>query len=86
MPQHGTANGRVNHLGFSGQLTVFMLDGFGNTYFNASVQLSSLSTVRLLSLSRTSQVHTFAFRIDLFTGHVVQTQYHVLRRYDDWIT
>ena len=48
-----------------------------------------MGRTRLISTGHFIQIrqeHTFAFGVDAFTGHPVQTQYHVLRRNDDWLT
>ena len=57
---------------------------FGNTNLNASVQRCEASAINTLSFFRAGQHHAFAFGVNTVTGHIVQTQYNVLRRNDDW--
>ena len=47
------------------------------------MQRGQASAINTLSFFRASQHHAFAFGVNTVTGHVVQTQYNVLRRNDD---
>ena len=48
------------------------------------MQRGQAGAINTLSFFRASQHHAFAFGVNTVTGHVVQTQYNVLRRNDDW--
>jgi len=50
------------------------------------MQRGQASAINTLSFFRASQHHAFAFGVNTVTGHVVQTQYNVLRRNDDRFT
>ncbi len=49
------------------------------------MQRGQACAINTLSFFRASQHHAFAFGVNTVTGHVVQTQYNVLRRNDDWL-
>ena len=48
------------------------------------MQRGQTGAINTLRFFRASQHHAFAFGVNTVTGHVVQTQYNVLRRNDDW--
>ena len=50
------------------------------------MQCSFASTEYAVNFLQVSEYTTFTFGVDRFTRHVVQTQYNVLRRNDDWLT
>ena len=50
------------------------------------MQRGQASAINTLSFFRASQHHAFAFGVNTVTGHIVQTQYNVLRRNDDRFT
>ena len=85
-PQDRTTYGSVDQASRHFYFTGIGLHVLGNTNLNARMQLSLARAVQTFRFFRTSQHHAFAFGVDLVAGHVVQTQYHVLRRHDDWIT
>ena len=49
------------------------------------MQRGQTGAINTLRFFRASQHHAFAFGVNTVTGHVVQTQYNVLRRNDDWL-
>lgn len=49
------------------------------------MQRRQAGAVNTLSFFGTVQHHAFAFGVNTVAGHVVQTQYNVLRRNDDWL-
>ena len=48
------------------------------------MQRSQTRAIQTFCFFRASQHHALAFGVNTVTGHVVQTQYNVLRRNDDW--
>ena len=84
--QQRTTDGGINHFGFSNHAAVDISNRFGNTNFHLRLQMSRTGLVSTAYFFQIRQEHTFAFSVDTLTGHPVQTQYHVLRRYDDWLT
>ena len=57
-----------------------------DTYLYARLKVNGTTRIGTRHFFRVSKDHTFAFRINALTGHVVQAQYDVLRRHDDGIT
>ncbi|MNF61945.1 hypothetical protein D3C84_436110 [compost metagenome] len=84
--QDRTTNGGVLHLGVRQQGTVFLTQVFGNAHFHTSMEIGQTGAIDLLGFFRAGQHHTFALGVDTGTGHVVQTQDHVLGRNDDRLT
>ena len=55
-------------------------------HLDLGVQCGFAGTEHTVNFLQVSEHTTFAFGVDRFTSHVVQTQYNVLRRNDDWLT
>ncbi|CRR36469.1 hypothetical protein PAERUG_P54_1_London_24_VIM_2_04_13_02269 [Pseudomonas aeruginosa] len=83
LEQQRAADGGVDDTGIGGQLAVFTLDLFVDAHFHASVQGRLAAAVGAVDFLQVGEGHALALRVDRFTGHVVQTHYHVLRRNDD---
>ena len=86
LEQQCTTNSGINDTCLGGPAFVFVLNGFGDTHLNQRVQLNLATAIRHLNFIDVGKTHAFALRIDTRTSHVIQTQYHVLRRYDDRFT
>ena len=56
------------------------------THFYPRVEIDRLRAKRALHFVQVGKHHPFAFGVDAFTGHVVQTQHNVLRRHDNRVT
>src|SRR5690606_38661027 len=83
LEQKCTTDGGVDDAVVLGNAAVTILDGFVNTYLHPSMQRGLTGAEHPVDFLQVSKYATFALGIDGFTGHVVQTQNHVLRRHDD---
>src|SRR5690606_4074137 len=83
--QRATDSG-VDDAGFGGPALVLVLDGLFQTHLDQRVQLDMATAVGHFDFGNTGEAHAFAAGVDPRTGHVIQTQYHVLRRHDNRLT
>src|SRR5690606_35676361 len=83
LEQQRTADGGVDDAGVMGDRTIFLFDGFVDTHFHAGVQGRFAGAEYAVDFLQVGEYATFTLGVHRFTGHVVQTQYHVLRRHDD---
>src|SRR5476651_2027305 len=84
--QQRTADSGVDDTGVGHAAAVTVVDGFVDPHFDLGVQCGFAGTEHTVNFLQVSEYTTFALGVDRFTGHVVQTQYNVLRRNDDWLT
>src|SRR5690606_22507763 len=83
LEQQRAADSGVNDAGVLGDGAVAVLDGFVDAYLDPGMQRSFTATEDPVDFLQVGKDPTFTLGIDRFTGHVIQTQYHVLRRNDD---
>src|SRR5690606_4400312 len=83
LEQKCTTDGGVDDAVVLGNAAVTILDGFVNTYLHPSMQRGLTGAEHPVDFLQVSKYATLALGIDGFTGHVVQTQNHVLRRHDE---
>ncbi|KAF1069318.1 MAG: hypothetical protein GAK45_01131 [Pseudomonas citronellolis] len=83
LEQQRTADGGVDDAGVGRQGAVFVLDLLVDAHFYAGVQGHLAAAVCAVNFLQVCERHALALGVDRFTGHVVQTQHHVLRRHDD---
>ena len=82
--QQRTTDGGVVKTAVLGALASLFVDvHFVQTHLDAGMQRHGLCAEGALYLIEVGEHHAFTLGVDLFTGHVVQTQNNVLRRYDD---
>src|SRR5690606_21187631 len=81
-----TADGGVDDAGVLDHRTITLFHGFVDTNLDFRVQGSFAGAEYPVDFLQVGEHATFALGVDGFTGHVVQTQYNVLRRNDDWLT
>src|SRR5476651_286707 len=86
LEQQRTADSGVDDTGVLDAAAITVVHGFVNPHFDLGVQCGFAGTEHTVNFLQVSEHTTFAFGVDRFTGHVVQTQYNVLRRNDDWLT
>src|SRR5690606_37985004 len=83
LEQQSTADGGVDDAGVLGDAAVFFLDGLVDAHFHAGVQGRLARAEYAVDFLQVSEYATFTLGVNGFTGHVVQTQNHVLGRHDD---
>ena len=86
LEQQRTADSGVDDTGVAHAAAIAVIDGFADANLNLGMQCGFASTEYTVNFLQVSEHTTFAFGVDRFTRHVVQTQYNVLRRNDDWLT
>ena len=86
LEQQRTADSGVDDTGVGHAAAITVVDGFVDTNLDLGVQCGFAGTEYTVNFLQVSEYTTFAFGVDRFTRHVVQTQYNVLRRNDDWLT
>lgn len=83
LEQQRAADGGVDDAGVLGDAAVTILDGLVDAHFDPGVQRGFTGAEHAVDFLQVGEHAPFALGIDGFTGHVVQTQNHVLRRDDD---
>ncbi|VVN45648.1 hypothetical protein PS624_05759 [Pseudomonas fluorescens] len=86
LEQQRTADSGVDDTGTAHAVAITVVDGFVDTNLDLGVQCGFAGTEHTVNFLQIREHTTFAFGVDRFTSHVVQTQYNVLRRNDDWLT
>src|SRR5690606_21864722 len=84
--QQRPGNSGIHRFGFSGFVALLIHQGFGDTHFDLGLQVRRTGLISTFHFVQVGKQHAFALGVDTLTGHPIQTQYHVLRRYDDRIT
>ena len=86
MEQQCTADSCVDNTGVGHAATITIIDGFVDPHLDLGVQCGFAGTEHTVNFLQIREHTTLAFSVDRLAGHVVQTQYNVLRRNDDWLT
>ncbi|RMO83569.1 hypothetical protein ALQ34_05340 [Pseudomonas syringae pv. maculicola] len=86
LEQQRTADSGVDDTGVLDAATITVVDRFVDTNLDLGVQSRFAGAEYPVDFLQVRKHTTFALGVDRFTGHVVQTQYNVLRRNDDWLT
>ena len=83
-PQQNTTNSGLGTESPLLKLTFIVLQPFGDTHLYLGVQIGSTGAVSTQSFADVLEHHAFTLGIYTLTGDVIQTQYHILGRYDNW--
>src|SRR5690554_166115 len=83
LEQQGTADGGVDDAGVLLQGAVLLLDGLVDAHLDLGVQGHFARAEGTVDFLQVGEHAALALGIDGFTGHVVQTQHHVLGGNDD---
>src|SRR5690606_15696727 len=75
-----------DNTGATDATTVTVVDCFIDPHFDLGMQRGFAGAEYAINFLQIREHTTFALGVDRFTSHVVQTQYNVLRRNDDWLT
>ena len=86
LEQQRTSDSGVDDTGILDAATITIVNGFVDTNLDLGMQCSLASAEHAVDFLQVGKYTTLTLGIDGFTGHVVQTQYNVLRRNDDWLT
>ena len=86
IPQQSTSDGCFNNTRSSLSRFAVLDDLFVDTHLYARLEVNGTTGIGTRHFFRVSKDHTFAFRINALTGHVVQAQYDILRRNNDGVT
>ena len=81
--QQCTADSRFVTVNNRLKLTCFVFHPFAQTYGNFRTQFNLFGMVCTMHFFHIGKQAAFAFGIDTVAGHVVQTQYDILGRYDN---
>ncbi|RML80683.1 hypothetical protein ALQ89_06468 [Pseudomonas amygdali pv. tabaci] len=86
LEQQRTADSGVDDTGVLDAATVTVVDRFVDTNLDLGMQSRFAGAEYAVDFLQVRKHTTFALGVDRFTSHVIQTQYNVLRRNDDWLT
>ncbi len=86
VPQNGATHCRIINRRLGGETAVLLLHFFVDTHLDLGMQLRLPCIVYTVGFGNIGQHHAFSLGIDALTGHVVQTQHHVLGGHDDGLT
>src|SRR5690606_7990882 len=83
LEQQRAADSGVNQTGLGGRVAFLVEHGHGDADLDHRMQADLAAAIGHLDFIDAAEGHAFALGVHQRAGHVVQTQYHVLRRHDD---
>ena len=86
VPQQRTSDSCLDDARLLGGLFTQIHQNLMDAHLDPRMQLNPTTTIGALHLFSIGEGHALALRVNAIAGHVVKTQYHVLRRHDDRVT